>query len=359
MRGGLRWALPLAALLPTSLAAQQLVGTLLRADSVTPAAHVLVEWRDGSGRAQRVLSDSRGRFVVTLPRPDSLRLRALRPGYQPQDWPATFVPAGQALQARFVLADRSVALAAVRVEGRGPCVGRADRVAWTLWEQARVAIQSASLAESDPLLRIEAVEFDGTVTGDDSVVVREASLRPSAGVRRRPAAMRDSIFRFGYVRRTSDTSYYESPTPDVLADDRFAERYCFAMVPPDSAPPGLHGVRFTPQRRPGPGIADVAGTLWIDRDGLLLRRIEYAYLNVPAHHRAPGLGGSLAYVVLPSGHWLLQAWVVRMPDPLTFGRAPRLWAQGRTVFGVFQDGVTLFADSSGAALAARRPAPGR
>ncbi len=381
-------ALLLAGVLPLDLAAQRIVGVLLRADSATPAPQVLIEWRTSRGAVQRVLTDARGRFAIQLSRADSVTLRALRPGYRPQVWSPLYVDVGATLEPRLVLADQGVVLASVRVESSGPCAGRADRVAWTLWEQARVAIQSASIAERDPMLRIAAVEYEGEATSGGAMLVRDSSLRLSSRLVQRPAAMRDSIFRFGYVRRTSDTSYYESPTPEVLADDRFSERYCFAMVPPDSAAAGLHGVRFSPQRRPGPGIADVMGTLWIDREGLLLRTIEYEYLNVPVHHRAPGLGGYLEYVVLPTGHWLLREWVVRMPN-LVYNRRPAvnlqrpdgsyplnrrgepirtavpvvggygLWAQGRTVFGVYEDGETLFADSAAAALAARRPAPRR
>ncbi|MBX3132198.1 MAG: carboxypeptidase regulatory-like domain-containing protein [Gemmatimonadaceae bacterium] len=342
--------------LPLPLTAQRVLGTVLRPDSTTPAPQVLVEWRVGRGAPQRVLTDSRGRFAIVLSAPDSVTLRVLRPGFRAQQWPALFVGATATLEPRLVLQDQTVVLATVRVDARGACTGRADGAGVTLFEQVRVAIQSASLAERDPMLRIEAVEYEGEATASGALVVRDSSLRLSPGsVQRRPAAL-DSIFRFGYVRRTRDTSYYEAPTPDVLADARFANGYCFAMVPADSAPEGLHGVRFVPQRRPGPGIADITGTFWVDRDQLLLRTVEYSYLNVPAHHRANGLGGHLEYAVLPSGHWLLREWVVRMPN---LRGGINLFAQGLTVFGVYEDGVTLFADSAGAALAARRPVPGR
>lgn len=361
MRAPLRRVLALLVViaLPLPLAAQRVLGTVLRPDSTTPASQVLVEWRVGRAAPQRVLTDSRGRFAIVLTQPDSVTMRVLRPGFRAQTWPAVFVAAGATLEPRLRLRDETVVLAAMRVDGRGACSGRADGAGWTLFEQVRVAIQSATLAERDPMLRIEAVAYDGTATADGALTVRDSTLRVTPGSVQRTAAARDSVFRFGYVRRTRDTSYYEAPTPDVLADDRFAQRYCFAMVPADSAPEGLHGVRFSPQRRPGPGIADVTGTFWVDRDELLLRTVEFTYINVPPHHRVPGIGGSLDYTVLPSGHWLLREWVVRMPNLVWSRDDSGLFAQGHAVFGVYEDGVTLYADSIAAALAARRPAPRR
>jgi hypothetical protein len=341
--------------LPLPVAAQRVLGTVLRPDATTPAPQVLVEWRTSRSAPQRVLTDSRGRFAIVLGAPDSVTIRVLRPGYRAQQWPAAFVAAGATFEPRLVLHDQPIVLATMRVEGNAACAGRADGAGWTLFEQVRVAIQSASLAESDPMLRIEAVEYDGESTFGAAPILRDSSLRHTDGSVRRSAAALDSTFRFGFVRRTRDTSYYDAPTPEVFADSRFAEGYCFAMVPADSAPDGLHGVRFSPQRRPGPGIADVIGTFWVDREQLQLRTVEFEYINVPAHHRAPGLGGSLEYAVLQSGHWLLREWVVRMPNL----RGPGLFVQGQSVYGVYEDGVTLYADSAAAALAARRPAPRR
>jgi hypothetical protein len=355
-----RWvALLLLAALPLAVQAQVIRGLVLRADSITPMPQALIEWRDQRGAAQRLLTDERGRFTVSLEQPGSVALRILRPGYRPHVVAPIALRVGQAVDARIVLNEEAVVLSTVRVESQGACTGRADGVAWTLWEQARVAIQSANLAERDAALRIAAIAFDADAEPTGALVLRDSSIRLAPTGEPRAAAERDSIFRFGYVRRTSDTSYYVAPTPDVLTDERFAPRYCFAMVPPDSAPEGLHGVHFTPQRRPGPGIADVMGTLWVDRDRLHLQAVEFTHLNVPVHHRTPGLGGRLEYMDLPSGHWLLRAWQVRMPEFSPFGPVAGLWAQGRTVFRVEQGGVELYADSTSAALLGRGPSQRR
>jgi len=363
--------------------AQRVSGLVLRPDSVSAAAQVLVEWRTRRGAVQRVLTDGAGRFSIQLPREDSVYLRILRPGYRPQEATPLLVLLGETATARIVLRDQAIVLSAMRVAGESACTGRSDAPAWTLLEQARTAILTASLAERDPLLKIDAVEYEGDATPAGAILLRDESVRRSGTSSQASQAQRDSIFRFGYVRRSrSDTTYYHAPTPDVIVDERFRSRYCAALVPADSSPDGLIGVRFQPARRPGPGIADVTGVFWLDDDRYLLSRVEFEYFNVPVHHRVEGLGGYLEFAVLPSGHWLLREWLFRMPNliathyaPITVLRpdgsyptnragepirsatpvrsATGLWAHGRIVYRVESNGRVVHTDSSGASLLER------
>ena len=331
--------------------AQRIAGTVLRPDSATPVPQVLIEWRASRGAVQRLLTDARGRFTIALSRPDSVYLRILRPGYRPQVVAPLYVDVATLLSPRIVLSDQSVVLGSIRVEGASACRGRSDAAAWTLLEQARTAILAATIAARDPALHIAAVEYEGDATPAGAIVLRDSSVQRAAPVGPPNPAQRDSIFRYGYVRRTSDTSYYLAPTPDVIIDDRFRERYCATLVSADSSPPGLLGVRFQPARRPGPGIADVSGTFWLDDDKYLLSRVEFTYHNVPVHHRVDGLGGYLEFAVLPTGHWLLREWLFRMPrlrpSPV------RVWARGHIVFDVSVNGTAIYSDSSAAALMQR------
>lgn len=369
----------------SSASAQRVVGQLLRPDSVTPVSQALVEWRTTRGAVQRVLSDQRGRFLLALPTEDSVFIRILRPGFRPQVVDPLFVEAGGTVSSRIVVEASAVTLSSLRIRGESACADRSDASAWTLLEQARTAMLSASLAERDASLAIEAVEYEGDATPAGAIVLRDSSIRRAERTAPSSRAERDSIFRFGYVRRTSDTSYYHAPTPDVLLDERFNTRYCMTLVMADSSPSGMLGVRFQPARRPGPGIADVTGVIWLDDDRYLLSRIEFEYLNVPPHHRVDGLGGYLEYAVLPTGHWLLREWLFRMPNLVYTRRAPislarpdgsypsnragepirtavpvvsgtGLWAQGRTVYRVTLNGQPVLSDSASAALL-ERPVP--
>jgi hypothetical protein len=346
-------AIAFALLTPADAQAQRLIGQVVRADSITPAVRVLVEWRVGRGPIQRVSTDDRGRFTIAVPDTGRLALRVLRPGFRPHVVPLR--PSGRRAMdsLRIVLRDEVVQLAAMRVEEDRVCGARGEAVAWQLWEQARVALQSVVLAERDSSLRVEAVEYESDLLPDTTPMIRAATIRQAGRERTQSRAHYDSLFRFGYIRRVADTSSYFSPTLAVITDDRFAERYCFTRVV-DEAHPDWIGVAFEPARRPGPGIADVVGTFWLDRDELLLREVTYAYVNAPLHHRVEGIGGELHFVQLSSGHWILRDWDVRMPKLNQAARRERLaigrWSKRRTVYRVVRGGRELFLDESAARL---------
>src|SRR5690606_39134723 len=80
---------------PSLLSAQRLIGEILRADSITPAARALVEWRDARGSAQRTATDNNGRFTVVLEAAGNLTLRVLRPGFRPHVVPMRSLLRGQ------------------------------------------------------------------------------------------------------------------------------------------------------------------------------------------------------------------------------------------------------------------------
>ncbi len=340
--------------LATEGSAQRLIGQVVRADSITPAVRVLVEWRVGRGPVQRTSTDDRGRFTIAVPDTGRLALRVLRPGFRPHVVPPR--PSGRRAvdSLRIVLRDEAVQLAAMRVEEDRVCGARGEAVAWQLWEQARVALQSVVLAERDSSLRIEAVEYESDLLPDTLPMIRPATIRQAGRERAQSRAHYDSLFRFGYIRRVADTSSYFSPTLGVITDERFAERYCFTRVTDEAARPDWIGVAFEPARRPGPGIADVVGTFWLDRNELLLREVTYTYVNAPLHHRVVGLGGELHFVQLVTGHWILQDWDVRMPKLNPAARRERLaigrWSKRRTVYRVVRGGRVLFLDESAARL---------
>lgn len=354
-------AIACIAALATPAQAQRITGTVVRPDSVTPAARVLVEWRTPTTDLRRTSTDEQGRFTIQLELPDTVSLRLLRPGFRPQVLPPLIVPVDSTVALAVVLHGEAVSLAAMRVEEHPVCGPRGESVAWTLWEQARVALQSVVLAERDPTLRIDAVEYEGDVLLNDSVVVFDSTVTRVALGQLLPLAHYDSLFRFGYVRRVADTTTYFAPTLATIADERFAARYCFLRTSDEDRHPEWIGVSFEPQRRPGPGISDVVGTFWLDRATLMLQRVEFAYVNLPVHHRIRGLGGELRFGQLASGHTLLLDWVVRLPllDAARPGDGPTgRWAQGGAVLAVEREGQRLHEHQRAAAFrSAIAPAP--
>lgn len=373
------------------IAAQRIAGTVVLPDSVTRAARVLVEVRIGARAPVRLLTNDAGTFGVPAPPGDTVRLRVLRPGFRPVVAPPVVLAAGETRAVRIVLTAEPVTIAAVRVRESRVCGERADAAAWQLWEQARTVLQSIELTERDTAIRVWTVEFQGETTPGSAVVVKDSTILDVPVEPPFPPVYYDSLFRLGYIRRVGDTTTYYAPNATVLADPRFVEGYCFRVAEADSTPEGLVGVRFEPQRRRWGAYADIAGTFWLDRETFLLRQIEFAYVNPPANHRVPGIGGYVLFTKLASGHWIMHEWMIRMGG-VVWTRGPRqrlrradgtyfmerngvipqegfavrgdlgLWARSRIVYRVQLDETTLLYDAQADALSRRaipRPPPAR
>lgn len=368
------------------LPAQQVVGTVLLPDSVTRAARVLVEVRSGARAPVRLLTSDAGTFGIPVPPGDTVRLRVLRPGFRPVAAPPLVLAAGETRAVRVVLTAEPVTIAAVRVRESRVCGERADAAAWQLWEQARTVLQSIELTERDPAIRVWTVEFQGEATPGSAVVVKDSTILDVPVEPPFPPVHYDSLFRLGYIRRVADTTTYYAPNATVLADPRFVESYCFRMADADSTPGGLVGVRFEPQRRRWGAYADIAGTFWLDRESYLLRQIEFGYVNPPANHRVPGIGGYVLFTRLGSGHWIMHEWMIRMGG-VVWNRGPRqrfrkadgtyhmerngvipleghvmrgdtgLWARARIVYRVQLDETTLLYDAQADSLSRRAIPP--
>jgi hypothetical protein len=334
---------------PAALRAQTLTGTLLLPDSVTPAAQVLVEVSVGARAPLRLLTDGRGVFRTRLPAADSVRLRVLRPGFRPFAPPAVRVAAGETREVRVVLAEQPVTIATVNVRESRVCGERADASAWQLWEQARTVLQSIELTERDSSLTVWTVEYQGDATPGGATVVQDSTIMQVPVEPPFPPVYHDSLFRYGYIRRVRDTTTYYAPNASVLADRRFVETHCFRVAEADSAPRGLIGVRFEPQRPPR--HTGIAGTFWLDEESYLLRQIEFRYVNAPVNHRIPGTGGYVLFTQLASGHWVMNEWAIRMPG-LVASRGLRV--RSRIVYRVQQDETTLLHDAAADSLARRR-----
>lgn len=373
--------------LPAVLHAQVLTGTVLLPDSTSPAVRALVEVTVGTRPPVRLLTDGRGAFRSRLAAADSVRLRVLRVGFEPFVVPTVRVAAGETRELRVVLADAPVTIAAFNVRESRVCGERADAAAWRLWEQARTVLQSVELTERDSSLIVWTVEYQGDATPGGATVVKDSTIIQVPVEPPFPPVHYDSLFRHGYIRRVRDTATYYAPDATVLTDPRFVAAHCFRIAEADSSPTGLIGVRFEPQRKPRE--TGIAGTFWLAEDGLLLRQIEFEYVNAPRGHWTPGTGGFVLFTELTSGHWIMSEWAIRMASPVwTRGRRERqrradgsfymsadglnplegyavrgddgLWLRSRIVYRVEQAGIPLLYDAAADSLrlrGVRRVAP--
>ena len=342
--------LALASSAPMDVRAQIFSGTVMQADSTTPARGVLVEIRLRSQpQPMRVLTSARGTFHLRLAAPDTVNVRVLRPGFRPVHAPPVFVGVGATRDIRIVLEDQPLTLAAVTVRESRVCGERADAAAWQLWEQARTALQATALTERDSSLTVRTLEFQGPATPGGGTIVQDSTIRFVPVDAEFPRAHYDSLFVHGYIRRNSDsiTTYY-APNAHVLLDERFVMTHCFRVAERDSTPNGMIGVRFEPMR--SPRVTGIVGTFWLDSTTYLLRQIEFGYLNPPVRHRVLGTGGYVLFERLGTGHWIMSQWSIRMA---TFIKDHHLWSRSQMIVTVRLGDQLLFHKPAGDSLALR------
>lgn len=323
----------LAAVTASSGAAQTLRGRLLDADSLTPVGAALVVLQDSSGLTlDKSVSGDAGRFQLRAPASGAYTLRVLRIGYAPWQTPITLA-AGQTLERSLRLGDVRIALPEIRVEGTQVCGARAeaDSLGSVLWGQAGTALALANEALRVHHYRFETILEDRLV---DSTGLLSRSL-PSGDVatltttwpiRSLPA---DSLARYGFILNREDLvdgPTWFGPDADFLLAESFLAGHCLRSVPPG---PGLPaewiGVSFEPASRGR--VSDVRGTLWLDRASAELRRIDYGYTQLPSWAHGRDAAGSLTFVTLKDGGWVVQRWSMRVPVPKvnTVSRLPSFY----------------------------------
>ena len=96
------------------------------------------------------------------------------------------------------------------------------------------------------------------------------------------------------------------------------------------------GLSFEPE--PRRRLPDVQGVLWLDEGTAELRALEFSYTRVPEGVNDKRIGGTVEFLRLPSGAWIIRRWELRMPrlvvQPLT---PPYAASQRRVLVGGFRD----------------------
>jgi hypothetical protein len=301
-------------LVPVRGAAQVVTGVLAEADG-RPVEQVLVALVDSAGHQRAAaLTDGAGAFTIRAPAAGRYSLRAERIGYATVNSAAFVLRDGETRTQRLTASGRAVMLQALRVTAAGRrCSGRAAGSAETatLWEEARKALNATAYAERAGIVRYDVLRWtrdtdarSGRVLHDERRTITSTAERPFV------SAPAEELSRRGYVRRVEgDSTTYWGPDAEVMLSDAFLNDHCFRVATgPDAA---LVGLAFEPVR--GRPVADLAGTLWLDRRTAELRRVDYRYVGGPPESREPRVGGSVEYARAPGGAWIVRRWAIRMP----------------------------------------------
>jgi hypothetical protein len=293
--------------------AQTVQGITTQSDRPVPG--VVVTLIDSLSKiAGRSLTTEQGEFRITAPRPGTYRLRTLRIGFRPVLSEPFVLAAGAVESRRVALVGVPIQLEAIRVVDRSECRAFADSGAavFSLWEQVRGALIAAQLTAEGRSIAATTVTIDQVRDpGSDRVTTQRVNL--TSGYVSRPwrTMTPDSLHRVGYVATRRDgTVEYNAPGLDMLASNVFVEDHCFRVV--DDRRKAQLGIAFEPTPERKRGVAEIRGTLWVDRATSELKRLEFRYVNVLPDQEQFGRG-ELGFVRLRDGGWAVDSWRIRMP----------------------------------------------
>jgi hypothetical protein len=304
--------------LPGIARAQVVRGVVVDEASGRGMPGIVVVLLDSAGkRLAGVLADDDGRYAIRSSVPGRYSLRAERIGYVAQAPTPVVLKSGETVELRLVTRPVPVVLGAVRVIDRTPCVaGAADgREVSTVWDETRKALYATDLTQRQELFTARVSRFErrrdarsGKITGYQT--------RQSNGTTRSPfvSMAAAQLSADGYVRQDRGETIYYGPDANVLMSDEFLRDHCFRLRAGEGGRKGLIGLAFEPVR--GRDKPDIAGTLWIDRQTAELRDLEYVYRllpNLPSDAKSEDFGGHIEFRHMPTGAWIVERWVIRMP----------------------------------------------
>ncbi len=299
---------------PAGVGAQVARGVVVdRGDNPVPG--VVVQLVD-SARAvvARTLSNERGEFRLLAPAEASYTIATLRIGFRPTQTGPFALRRASDIERRLILSGLSASLDTVRVSGRSVC-GRAaaDSAAVTFgaWEQVRAALTATELSTGANGVVATTVGYRRTLDPLGMQVRREVVDVKTDSVRQPwGSATVDDLHQRGYISTLGDSTVYFAPGLDMLVSTTFIEDHCFHLA--SSRDKTQLGIAFEPTRDRR-RIADIRGTLWLDRASAELRALEYRYTNVSVDEEHSGSGGVMEFARMAHGAWVITRWSIRMP----------------------------------------------
>ncbi len=329
----------LVALSAPALQAQELFGTLRRADGAPAAGVIVTATRLADGTIiGRAITGERGTYQLTAVT-DRLVIRALRIGQQPHVLDTVQLAASTRRELSATLPDMPVVIATIRTHVDSRCRARPDgaETVAQLFDEARKALLASRLVSSEgvPTARFEVFteardRRDRLIGNAQRRMLRGTSARPFQSV---PV---ETLVREGYVIQERDgSSTWRAPDADVLISDRFLADHCLRLVEGTGERAAWIGVGFEPTRTQR-NIVQIRGTLWLERATMELQQLEFGYTGVEPMVTPANPGGLVEYTRLETGIWFVHRWTLRMPRIASqYGMSPAgVRGTSRTLTGV-------------------------
>jgi len=307
-----------AAGLSAVAAAQVVRGVVVEETSDRALPGVVVVLLDSVGnRLAGVLAGDDGRFAIRAMAAGRYALRAERIGYRADAPTPVTLGAGQTVELRLRTRPVPVVLGAVHVTGKSPCVARASdgREVSEVWDETRKALFATDLTQRQELFSARVSRFERTLDARTGRVTNYQTTEAKA-VTRSPFVSETAahLSANGYVRQNATESVFYAPDASVLLSDEFLRDHCFRLRSGEGKRQGLIGLAFEPVK--GRDKPDITGTLWIDQKSAELRDLEFAYRgveNLPRTSKSEDFGGHIQFQRMPTGAWIVERWVIRMP----------------------------------------------
>ncbi len=301
----------------SSIEAQDVFGTLRLGDAITPASGAIVVATRVADQqvVARTITGERGTYTLRLGS-DSFTLRVLRVGQRPFDLGTIQLRPGERIEMSATLANDPVVIQTMSTRVTSRCDVRPDGSATValLFNEVRKALDASRL-----------VSIDGVPTARYSMFTESRRARGALlGASRHTVHVNSSTAPFhslspeslsvvGYVNRDRDggTVYY-APDATVLLADHFLAQHCLMLVDGPPEHPHLIGIGFEPVRRRY-DIAQLRGTLMMDRASKELRYLDFSYVGLDPSVLRANPGGRVEYTRLDNGVWFASYWEIRMP----------------------------------------------
>lgn len=301
---------------PLSVACAQIVdGIVLDSIGGQPVGYGFVILRSTAGvELARTLVGYEGRFHVTAPGPGVYRLQSARIGYRTVLSPPITVPAGGRFEYAFHIPVIPVRLDAVTVTAEQRCRTRPGENQDTrlVWEEIEKALSAAAWVDRQEMLAYTWYRYDRELDRKrEKIKSEEGYVGRGLSAQLFHSENAATLAAEGFILRRDGKIWYHMPDVQALMDDAFLSTHCF------------HVVRDTADARPRLGLAfepaedrelpDVRGVLWLDERTSQLLRLDASYTELPGGVDASDAGGSILFLMLPSGAWAIREWEIRAP----------------------------------------------
>lgn len=293
--------------------AQQIDGRVVADSSGGPAGEVVVQLlgRDGAILRSRA-TDPSGFFSWRAPAAGEYQVRVLRIGFLAWTSPRFSVGTGETVRPVFIVPGTPLVLEELEAKATNACGSQAEGNLALLWDQVRASLGRLA---SDPAAKRE---YRSTITrarrGAEGKTLSERS-HDVTGSGEWPFISQppESLAALGYVRPGSlglGPTYYGPDVP-VFFSQSFLDTHCFRAVKGAAADDSLIGLGFTPV--PSRKAIDIAGVLWLRRDGYALERLEYTFTGLWRWVPAKAAGGEIRFGRGRGGEPVITGWQMRAP----------------------------------------------